>query len=183
MYERHNVPWFILQDNYIDSLATASDALANVQSVSQLDKQKQTGPPSDLINPDNPPYCPRHRKTISSCILRPCGHLACQLCLGKALLGGSKCTECNVTIAKFVGMKRPIPVVAKASDEDSDEEWNVQEMEDLAAAAADTNRVSIIYFAGDRVPPLHPGPQNYADDPRGEQVPSSPYMTYFSYLK
>jgi hypothetical protein len=60
-------------------------------------------------------------------------------------------------------MKRPIPAVAQVTKEDGEEpEWNIQEMEDLAAAAANTNKVSVIYFAGDRVPPLHSGSRQSA---------------------
>jgi hypothetical protein len=177
MYTWHNIPWFSLYDNYIDHLTTASDTLANVQSVSQLDEQNQGGAVSrsDLINPDDPPRCPRHPRSISSCVFRPCGHLACEVCLGKALLSDSKCVECTAPVVKFIGMKRPIPAVAKVTEEDGEEpEWNIQGMEDLAAAAADTNRVSVIYFAGDRVPPLHSGPRQSASQRSRRRTGSPP---------
>jgi pectate lyase len=72
------------------------------------------------------------------------------------MANGSKCIECHAPIAKFIGMKRPGAQVTKTSDGgDGEVEWTVEDMEDLATAAANTNKVSVIHFVGDRVPSLH----------------------------
>jgi len=162
MYIRYKLPWFRLYDDYLDHLATASDGLRQLQSVAQLDEQEPNIPSPDLINPDHPLHCPRHPRSTSSCVFRPCGHLACDACLGKALIGQSKCVECEAVIVRFVGIKHPIPVVTKAEGAEVGDvpEWNIEEMEDLAAAAADTNKISVLYFAEDRVPPLHSNPSS-----------------------
>lgn len=163
MYLQHNIPWFTMYDNYVPSLTTTSDALGKVKSVARLDDENEALMPtsSNLIDPDRPPRCVRHPRAVSSCVFRPCGHSACETCIGLALLGGSKCHECRAGVTKFVGIKHPLPQVSEAEGPEGSNglfEWNIREMEDLALAAADSKQVTVLHLPGDSVSPLYSNP-------------------------
>lgn len=166
---RYKLPWFRLYDDYLDHLTTAPGTLQRLQSVQQFDQTQSIPLSSDLIDPDDPPRCPRHPRAISSCVFRPCGHVACASCLGEVLIGESNCVECNAAIAGFVGMKRPIATVTR-SGSGEEQGWNIHEIEDLAAAAADTRKISVIYFTEDRVPPLYSKPLDDIGETRSRTI-------------
>jgi hypothetical protein len=159
MYKRHNIPWFTMYDNYVPSLTTASDILGKVKSVTRLDKEKEgaKATSSSLIDPDRPPRCLHHPRAVSSCVFRPCGHTACETCIGLALLGGSKCHECHAGIAKFVGIKRRLPQISMDNSTENDglSEWNIQQIEDLALVAAESKLVTILHLPEDNVSHLY----------------------------
>ena len=155
MYTRQGVPWFELFDDYMDSITETSQALAAVRSVSQMDESRSIKGKESMINPDSPPFCPQHRRNRSECVFRPCGHAVCHQCLGSALMGGSKCW-CGSSIAKFIGMKRPMAQVTAPSLEEGDEEadWNVEEIEQVSLDAVKGGKVIVIHLTEDRPAPL-----------------------------
>jgi len=141
MYIRNGVNWYKLFDDYVDSITVVSEALSNILSVTQLDEQNPASSAQsqlpDLIDPHAPPGCSIHPSARSSCVFRPCSHVACSNCLGSAMLAGSKCPKCRAGIEKFVGMQTPIPVISQnTGNADQEGEWNVKEIERLATTAA-----------------------------------------------
>ena len=162
MYTRNGVKWYKLFDDYVDSITVVSEALSNVLSVTQLDEQNQASSTQsqlpDLIDPNAPPDCSIHFRARSSCVFRPCGHVACSNCLGSAMLAGSKCPKCQAGIEKFVGMQTPIPVISQNvenTNTDKEHEWSVKETERLATAAAGSDTVIVIHPQEDRPSPLY----------------------------
>ncbi|KAJ3545748.1 hypothetical protein NMY22_g2314 [Coprinellus aureogranulatus] len=160
LYESQGIPWFKLFDDYVDSIAETSEALASVLPVSELDKIRSdsaVNAQDSVVNPDAPPRCFQHALATSSCVFRPCGHAVCPLCLGHALLGGSNC-PCGSAITKFVGMKQPLPQVDVSVSEDLDDDgmqhWSVQEIEQLSAHAVKHGKVVVIHRPEDSVAPL-----------------------------
>ena len=152
--------WYKLFDDYVDSITVVSEALSNVLSVTQLDEQNPTSPARsqlpDLIDPHAPPGCSIHPSAVSSCVFRPCSHVACSNCLGSAILAFSKCPKCRAGIEKFVGMQTPIPIISKNSgNTDQEGEWSVKETERLATTAAGSDTVIIIHPLNDRPSPLY----------------------------
>lgn len=160
MYTRRGVNWYTIFDDYVDSITTVSEALSNVLSVTQLDglnlASHAESQSENLIDPDVPPGCSLHPNAMSSCVFRPCGHLACTNCLGSAMLAGSKCSKCRVGVEKFVGMQTPLPVISQNTESIHQAgEWSVKETERLAATAADSNTVIIIHHLQNRPSPLY----------------------------
>ena len=160
MYIRNGVNWYKLFDDYVDSITVVSEALSNVLSVTQLDEQNLASSAQsqlpDLIDPYAPPGCSVHPSTRSSCVFRPCSHVACPNCLGSAILADSKCPKCWARIEKFVGMVTPIPVISQNTGNASQEgEWSVEETERLAATAASSDTVIVIHPLEDRPSPLY----------------------------
>ena len=152
--------WYKLFDDYMDSITVVSEALSNVLSVAQLDEQNQASSAQsqlpDLIDPYAPPGCSIHPRKTSSCVFRPCSHVACSNCLGSAMLAGSKCPKCQAGIKKFVGMQTPIPVISQdTGDSDEEGEWSVKEIETLATTAAGSDTVIVIHPLEDRPSPLY----------------------------
>ena len=144
----------------MDSIPFVSEALSNVLSITQLDKQNSESSAQsqlpDLIDPYAPPGCSIHPRERSSCVFRPCSHVACEKCLGSAILAGSKCPKCRAGIEKFVGMLTPIPVTSlKPGNTDQEREWSVEETERLATIAASSDTVIIIHPLEDRPSPLY----------------------------
>ncbi|TEB27289.1 hypothetical protein FA13DRAFT_1816431 [Coprinellus micaceus] len=162
MYTRHSVPWYKLFDDYAESIAEISKDLTSVRSVSALDKAsanvsyKAEGP---VIDPDAPPPCFQHRRSVSSCVFRPCGHAACADCIGPALLRGCLCS-CGIKIARFVGTRRAFPLInmmAQEPENESDDgmhHWRAEEIEKLSMHAVLHGRVVVIHRPEDRVAPL-----------------------------
>ena len=155
MYTRRGVNWYKIFDDYVDSITTVSEALSNVLSVTQLDEQNSASvaenQSENLIDPNVPPGCSLHPNAMSSCVFRPCGHLACTNCLGSAMLAGSKCSKCRVGVEKFVGMQTPLPVISQNTESTHQAgEWSVMETERLAATAADSDMVIIIHHLENR---------------------------------
>jgi len=141
MYIRNGVNWYKLFDDYVESITVVSEALSNVLSVTQLDEQNPVSSAlnqsPDLIDPYAPPGCPIHPSERSSCVYRPCSHVACSNCLGSAVLAGSKCPKCQAGIERFVGMLTPIPVTSQNTGNSKQKgEWSVKETERLATTAA-----------------------------------------------
>ena len=156
MYIRNGVNWYKLFDDYVDSITTVSEALSNVLSVTQLDEKNQTTSARsqlpDLIDPKAPPGCSIHSGTESSCVFRPCSHVACSSCLGLAMLGDSKCPKCQAGIEKFVGMQTPVKVISHNKNQG---EWSVKETERLATNAPGSDKVIVIHPVEDRPSPLY----------------------------
>ena len=168
MYIQNGVNWYKLFDDYVDGITAVSEALSNVLSITQLDEQTSASSAEsrlpDLIDPDAPPGCSVHPGFTSSCVFRPCSHVACANCLGSAMLAGSKCTKCHARIEKFVGMQTPLPVISQnAMNANQEGEWTVQETEKLAATAAGSDTVIVIHPLEDRPSPLW----KYIRTPRG----------------
>ena len=160
MYTRKGVNWYKIYDDYVDSVTTVSEALSNVLSVTQLDGLHSASPAEsqseNLIDPDEPPGCSLHPYAVSSCVFRPCGHLACAQCLGSTMLAGSKCSKCGDGVEKFVGMQTPLPVISRNTKSIHEAgEWSVKETERLAATAADSDTVIIIHHLQNRPSPLY----------------------------
>ena len=158
MYIQNGVNWYKLFDDYVDSITFVSEALSNVLSITQLDKQNSKSSARsqlpDLIDPNAPPGCSIHPRERSSCVFRPCSHVACEKCLGSAILAGSKCPNCRAGIEKFVGMLTPIPVTSlNPGNTDQEREWSVKEIERFATTAAD--KVIVIHLPEDRPSPLY----------------------------
>ena len=152
--------WYKLFDDYVDSITVVSEALSNVLSVTQLDEQNPASSVRsqlpDLIDPNSPPGCSIHPTAVSSCVFRPCSHVACSNCLGSAMLAGSKCPKCRAGIEKFVGMQTPIPVISQNRGSTGQEgEWSVEEIERLATTAASSDTVIVIHPLEDRPSPLY----------------------------
>ena len=152
--------WYKLFDDYVDSITVVSEALSNVLSVTQLDEQNLASSAQsqlpDLIDPNTPPGCSNHPSASSSCVFRPCSHVACSNCLGSAILAGSKCPKCRAGIEKFVGMVTPIPVISRNTGNASQEgEWSMEETERLAVTAAGSDTVVVIHPLEDRPSPLY----------------------------
>ncbi|KAF8838428.1 hypothetical protein BDN67DRAFT_1013096 [Paxillus ammoniavirescens] len=153
-YKQPNVAWFQLSDGHASALsANPSGSLSTIKSVAQLDAKKQAEP-SNEIDPDHPPSCSKHSKTLSVCVFRPCSHTACSACLGAVMMLQMKCLTCEHKVERVVGMKDVIVVPTPVGDVDG-LEWDVSQMEELASLAADSKNVSIIHLEEDRVPPLH----------------------------
>jgi hypothetical protein len=73
----------------------------------------------------------------------------------------SRCQKCGVAVAKFVGVKDPVPQVTSVGDdaeEEGTESWNIAEIEQLAQEAVDFNSIAIIHLPEDRVSPLYAKP-------------------------
>ena len=160
MYTLNGVNWYKLLDDYMDSITVVSEPLSNVLSVTQLDEQNSASSAQsqlpDLIDPNAPPGCSIHPRERSSCVFRPCSHVACSKCLGPALLAGSKCPKCHAGIEKFVGMLTPIPVISlNTGNTDQEGEWSVEETERLATIAAGSDTVVVIHPLEDRPSPLY----------------------------
>ena len=152
--------WYKLFDDYVDSITVVSEALSNVLSVTQLEEQNTVSSAEnhlpDLIDPEAPPGCSIHPRSRSSCVFRPCSHVACSNCLGSAMLAGSKCPKCQAGIEKFVGMQTPIPVISQNTGNPGQEgEWSVEETERLATAASSSDTVIVIHPLEDRPSPLY----------------------------
>lgn len=109
-------------------------------------------PGSSIINPDQPPQCTAHPNLKAAIVLRPCSHLACDLCLGKILLGGSRCTQCGATVVKYVGFKKPVPNVS--ADDHSGGEWVIEETDNREMAEEDGAKVVTRVLEHDWVAPL-----------------------------
>ena len=160
MYIQNGVNWYKLFDDYMDGITVVSEALSNVLSVTQLDEQNSgslaRSQLPDLIDPNAPPGCSIHPREESSCVFRPCSHVACSKCLGSAMLAGSKCPKCRAGIDKFVGMLTPIPVTSfNTGNANQEVEWSVEETERLATIAAGSDTVVVIHPLKDRPSPLH----------------------------
>ena len=157
--------WYKIFDDYVNSVAVVSETLSDVLSVAQLDKQNpasstQSQSAPDLVNPHAPPGCSIHPSERSSCVFRPCNHVACSNCLGSAVLAGSKCPKCQAGIENFVGMLTPIPVISQNTgnfvNDDQEGEWSVKETERLATTAAGSDStVFVIHPLEDRPSPLY----------------------------
>ncbi|TFK29554.1 hypothetical protein FA15DRAFT_752670 [Coprinopsis marcescibilis] len=154
MYLKYSIPWFKLYDDYVDGITETSEALSSVISVSKFDEIRlasRSEPASGSIDPDSPPFCPKHKFTRASSIFRPCG-----LCLGTAMLGGSRCGHCGSAISRFIGMKDPIPHIAVAEEENEDgDHWDVQEIEGVSLNAVQSGVLHVIHLKQDDVGPLH----------------------------
>jgi len=160
MYIQNSVSWYKLFDDYVDGITSVSEALSNVLSVTQLDEKNSVSSAQsqspDLIDPNAPPGCSVHSGARSSCVFRPCNHVACANCLGSAMLAGSKCPRCQAAIEKFVGMRTPLPVISQNKGSTNQEgEWDVKETERLATAAADSDAVIVFHPLEDRPSPLY----------------------------
>ena len=161
MYTQNGVPWYKLFDDYVESVTTGASALSNVLSVTQLDEENSasfTGAASqldNLIDPKAPPNCSLHPSATSSCVFRPCGHLACTNCVGLAVLAGYKCPNCQATVEKFVGLQTPLPVPQKKGGAYQEGQWSTEETEELAMAAASSKAVIVIHQQEDRPSPLY----------------------------
>ncbi|KIJ12055.1 hypothetical protein PAXINDRAFT_15086 [Paxillus involutus ATCC 200175] len=153
-YKQPNVPWFRLSDGHASALsADPSGSLSTIKSVARLDAKKQAEP-SHEIDPDHPPSCSKHSKTLSVCVFRPCSHTACSACLGAVMMLQMKCLTCEHKVERIVGMKDTIVVPTPVGDVDG-LEWDVSQMEELASLATGSKNVSIIHLREDRVPRLH----------------------------
>ena len=148
--------WYKLFDDYVDSITVISEALSKILSVTQLDEQNQASSAQsqlpDLIDPNAPPGCSIHPRERSSCVFRPCSHVACSSCLGKAMLSDSRCPKCQAGIEKFVGMQTPVHCVSLNKVEG---EWSVEETERLATISAGSDTVVVIHPLDDRPSPLY----------------------------
>ena len=148
--------WYKIFDDYVDSITVVPEALSNVLSVNQLDEQNRVSSAPDLIDPHVPPGCSIHPSERSSCVFRPCSHIACSNCLGLAVLAGSKCPKCKAEIGKFVGMLTLIPVISQNTENmDQEGEWSLKEIEKLAATVAGSDTVIVIHPLEDRPSPLY----------------------------
>ena len=161
MYTQNGVPWYKLFDDYVESVTTGASALGNVLSITQLDEENSasfTGAASqldNLIGPKAPPNCSLHPSATSSCVFRPCGHLACTNCMGLAVLAGYKCPNCQATVEKLVGMQTPLPVPQKKGSAFQEGQWSTEETEELAMAAASSKAVIVIHQQEDWPSPLY----------------------------
>lgn len=165
MYATHGLPWYKIFDDYIDSITEVSNALASVLSIAELDNLKSdssTKVADPVVNPDAPPSCFIHQLANSAFVFRPCGHAVCAQCFGLAfaqMAGGSTQCSCGSPIAKFVGMKQPVPQItmAQPAEAESDHEtthWNVKDIEQLSLHAAQSGKVVVIHRPEDSVAPL-----------------------------
>ena len=165
MYTQNGVPWYKLFDDYVESVTIGPSALSNVLSVTQLDEENSasfTGAESqldNLIDPEAPPNCPLHSSASSSCVFRPCGHLACTNCVGSAVLAGYKCPKCQAGVEKFVGMQTPLPVSRNNDGTYQEGEWSTEETEKLAVTAASSDTIIVIHQLEDRPSPLYRSPE------------------------
>jgi len=160
MYTQNGVPWYKLFDDYVESVTTGPSALSNVRSVTQLDEENSAsfaGAESqldNLIDPKSPPDCSFHPSTTSSCVFRPCGHLACTNCVGSAVLSGYKCPKCQAGVDKFVGMQAPLSI-SRNDGTRQEGEWSTEETEKLAATAASSDTIIVVHQLEDRPSPLY----------------------------
>ena len=165
MYTQNGVPWYKLFDDYVESVTIGPSALSNVLSVTQLDEENSAsfaGAESqldNLIDPKAPPNCPLHSSALSSCVFRPCGHLACTNCVGSAVLAGYKCPKCQGGVEKFVGMQTPLPVSRNNDGTYQEGEWSTEETEKLAVTAASSDTIIVIHQLEDRPSPLYRSPE------------------------
>ena len=110
MYIRNGVNWYKLFDDYVDSITTVSEALSNVLSVTQLDEKNQASSARsqlpDLINPNARPRCSIHPGARSSCVFRPCSHVACSKCLGRRCLVILNVRNVRLGLRNLLGCRR-----------------------------------------------------------------------------
>jgi hypothetical protein len=108
-----------------------------------------------MLDPDSPPPCSLHRGNLASCVYRPCGHDACEGCLGKSIINGSKCPTCDEPVGAFVGFKKPIAKVSPGRGS-SGNWWTIEkQIEGLSVDKRDTENVVTLFLDEDRVSSLH----------------------------
>lgn len=147
-YARYDYPWFNLYDESLNMLEP-TDRFRNLRSVRQLD----TSSNSDLPDAQNPPKCSAHASHVAGCVLRPCGHYACDSCLGKTLLSNSRCFVCEEAVSRMVGFQKPLPRVSAGCGSDGD--WmSVEEQIDGVSSddiLTDSANVVTLILDDDRV--------------------------------
>jgi hypothetical protein len=78
------------------------------------------------------------------------------MCLVLEAKKRSNNAKCDDSVAKFVGVKHPVPQVIAVDDaEEHGTSWNISEIEHLSQEAAVTKKVTIIHLLEDRVSSLH----------------------------
>ncbi|KAL8292826.1 hypothetical protein RQP46_000520 [Phenoliferia psychrophenolica] len=114
-YQNGSLPWFDLYSETAPTLQAGN--FQNVQSITEVDnlpplkKIKLETNASDLLDPRNPPSCSSSAcmAKLASCVLRPCGHFACDKCLFFVTESeNSACKICQVGVERFVGFASPV---------------------------------------------------------------------------
>ncbi|KAJ7624961.1 hypothetical protein DFH06DRAFT_1142296 [Mycena polygramma] len=109
LYKAYRYPWFDLYDERLPTVHHKG-AFSAVRSIGKLDNA--TCPSYNVIDPESPPNCSRHKEVQARYVSRPCGHTGCATCLGESFLAGSgdlKCGVCAQKVEKQVLFDKPLP--------------------------------------------------------------------------
>ncbi|KIM75941.1 hypothetical protein PILCRDRAFT_826774 [Piloderma croceum F 1598] len=152
-YKAYRYPWFCLYDEKMPALPSTG-RFNNIRSVRQHD-DSSLAPYDPMLDPKSPPPCSLHQGSLSSCVNRPCGHNACESCLEKSLINGSKCPSCNQLISTFIGFKKPLAKV-NSSGGGPDNWWTVEEqIQGFSVDEINDDNVVTLVLEEDRVANLH----------------------------
>ena len=145
-YQRYGIPWFVLSDGNQGTLSKVSSELQGIKSITELDAERTALECAKAIDPSQPGPCAKHGTMLVTCVFRPCGHGACDVCIGGAMRT-RKCLHCGDALEKFVGVSEAIVDLVQGDASAAGKEWNVVQIEELANAAVRNGFVTVIHTA------------------------------------
>ncbi|KAK2846370.1 hypothetical protein FQN49_005792 [Arthroderma sp. PD_2] len=111
-YTKANLPYYVVEEQPDNRLAGGD--FDNVLSVSAMDKKKGVVTEPSL-DPSRPSMCKECETRLCDCVVRPCGHLFCNICIRKleatcqsGSIEGSACPACNREVSHVAGFSAPM---------------------------------------------------------------------------
>jgi hypothetical protein len=96
---------FFVVEEQVDNRVDGGD-FEGVKSVSQMDKHIGVNKEEEF-DPTKPSMCRECQIRLTDCILRPCNHQFCNVCV-KALESERKCLSCKSSVSHVAGFSAPM---------------------------------------------------------------------------
>jgi hypothetical protein len=122
-YLELGLPWFSVYDEHMPmaNSFTPPSALANVQSIGQIECQRLAGQPQCS-------YCQYQLATLK---FSPCGHFFCNECAN-----ASKCPSCKTTVTNHLLIAAPMPMPGREDEDGVDAQFFDKRVIKLQVGAA-----------------------------------------------